>query len=90
MLFPHVIREPANIALSRRPTAENKNNFRRNGKLTTYFRVGSYLLEAPTSDTIFADTEAEILAFKQPDRVVAVCYFKVLCENAPYYIHEYD
>lgn len=57
-LFPHVIREPAKVALSYRGRAANNKYHNHDSKLATYPQGASYFLDTCATDYVITEAEA--------------------------------
>lgn len=64
-------------ALSNGVTADKKNH-QLEGKLTTFCKVATYLLEMYETDDVISEAESKIASFKQPAGMTAVRYSQTL------------
>lgn len=77
-LFPHFVEKQAKAALSYRMSTTESNTIDKEGILTTHWQVFNYVLEAYTTDDVIAEAESDIMNYKQPKNMSAVCYSETL------------
>lgn len=73
-LFPHFMKEMAKAALSYRKSSSKDNNTQKKRTLTTYCQVINFPLETYAADEVTAKAERNIMSYKQPKNMFAVCY----------------
>lgn len=63
-------------------SAIEENDSRNEEKLQTYCQIGNYLFNIYAIDDVIAEAEADIMNYKKPGGISAVCYLEILWEKA--------
>lgn len=80
-LISHFTREPFIAALSHRVTTGHKKDLQRERKITTYFQVASYLMEAYATNDIIDEARYDAVNFKKLAGMTSVSYSDALMRN---------
>lgn len=81
-LFPHVMNGPAKATLSYRMSATEDKTTHKEGTLTAYSQINTYLLETYATYDVIAEPKADNTNYEQREIMSAVLYSETVWEKA--------